>query len=185
MLSSVGHERRRVADWLLLVSFWMLLTVLTSINGQGVAERKREQVRLKEQELLLRTSKSNVAPDGTTLENVCDIQQAILLAYCTCDSLLEEDAINARCTIFNISDQNDSIWHSFRSQAKLEELELNVNEDGHLTFVPSVALRNLPQLTSLQIKHASIDTLASHTFADAKKLVELGLNRNKVWYKSE
>lgn len=172
MSQAVGHERigqRRLA----LVLFALSLMSTIDAQHEGVAERKREQVRIKDQQVL--RSKSTGGPE---LENICDVQTS-LSVYCICDSMSLNDATEARCTVFNVSDQNDSIWESFRTQAGILDLKLTIHEDG-LHFLPTAVLRNLPSLTTLQVQNASIETLAPHTFADVDQLSELKLNRNKV-----
>lgn len=185
MSSVVGHERRHATGHrrlvLVLLVGWMALTAsfvpTTNAQYESVAERKREQVRFNDQQVL--RSKSLAKPGGAELENICDVQTSLSL-FCTCDSLNLQDATDARCSVFNVSDQNDSIWESFQTQTGLLDVQLNVQEHGQLNFLPAVALRNLPNLKSLQVREASIDTLVSQTFVDVTQLVELKLNRNKV-----
>ncbi len=184
MSSAVGHERRCAGHrQLFLVFSWIALSTIVAVSEanpqrEGVAERKREQARLKDQQML--RSKSTEKLGGAELENICDIDQSSLLVYCLCDSLALQDAGEAKCTVFNVSDQNDSIWEAFRTQANLTELQLNVNEDGRLYFLPSAVLRSLPHLLSLQVREATIETLLPHTFIDVPKLEGLALNRNQV-----
>ncbi|EFX71756.1 hypothetical protein DAPPUDRAFT_59842, partial [Daphnia pulex] len=117
---------------------------------------------------------------GTQPENICDVRST-LSVYCFCDSLsLTNDASEAKCSVFNVSDQNDSIWELFKTQVGIKELQLNVQEDGRLNFLPAAVLRHLPGLTSLQVREATIDTLAAQTFVDVTHLQELRLNRNKI-----
>lgn len=114
------------------------------------------------------------------LENICDVQNS-LSAFCVCDSLDEQDALDARCTVFNMTDQNDAIWESFSSQSRLSEVQLVVDgSDGQMHFVPVNAFRHLKALKVLEIRGAGIDALGSHTFAELKQLAELKLTRNKV-----
>lgn len=184
-MTSVGYERRCAGGErrFFLVLFWIVLVTVTSnceagAQQDGVADGK--QARPKDEQMPRSGSEEDTLADEAKLENICDIQSS-LSAYCICDSLSLNDANEAKCSVFNVSDQNDSIWESFKTQAGLQELQLNVQEDGRLNFLPAVVLRNLPDLTSLQVRDATIDTLASQTFVDVTQLHELRLNRNKVY----
>lgn len=138
------------------------------------ADRKQEAARLKE------GVKGSARARKVELENICEIQ-ASLSAFCLCDSLVEQDALDARCTVFNMTDENDVIWESFSSQSRLSELQFIVDgTDGQMHFVPVSAFRHLKALKVLEIREAAIDTLAAHTFAELKQLTELKLTRNKV-----
>lgn len=183
-MTSVGYERRCAGGErrFFLVLFWIVLVTVTSnceagAQQDGVADGK--QARPKDEQMSRSGSEEDTLADEAKLENICDIQSS-LSAYCICDSLSLNDANEAKCSVFNVSDQNDSIWESFKTQAGLQELQLNVQEDGRLNFLPAVVLRNLPDLTSLQVRDATIDTLASQTFVDVTQLHELRLNRNKI-----
>lgn len=52
--------------------------------------------------------------------------------------------------------------------------------DGRLSFIPSLALKYLPELRTLDIVDADIQTLTSDAFADAHKLSSLHLTDDKV-----
>ncbi|KAI9560703.1 hypothetical protein GHT06_011653 [Daphnia sinensis] len=185
-MTPVNYERRCAGDGgrrFFLVLLWIVLVTVTRDCEAGAQrDADRKQGRLKDQQIS-RSGTSQEDEDSalaeSKLENICDIQSS-LSAYCICDSLTLHDANEAKCSVFNVSDQNDSIWESFKTQAGLQELQLNVHEDGRLNFLPAVALRNLPDLTSLQVRDATIDTLASQTFVDVTQLHELRLNRNKI-----
>lgn len=185
-MALIGYKRRCGGDRrFFLVLFCIALVTVTSdcesgTQRDGASDRKREQTRLHKDQQISRSGSDEEILGESKLENICDIQSS-LSAYCICDSLSLYDANEAKCSIFNVSDQNDSIWESFKTQAGLQELQLNVHEDGRLNFLPAVALRNLPDLTSLQVRDATIDTLASQTFVDVTQLLELRLNRNKVY----
>ena len=97
-----------------------------------------------------------------------------------CDSLDLQEAEIAKCKVFNVTDQNDAIWTSFKTQRKITELELNVHEDSQLLFLPTKVLNSLPNITSLQVRDATIESLTPNTFSDTVKLEILKLNRNKV-----
>ena len=126
---------------------------------------------------------SKARPRKIELENICDVQHS-LSAFCVCDSLEPQDALDARCTVFNMTDQNDVIWESFSSQGRLTEVQFLVDgTEGQMHFVPVNAFRHLKALKTLEIRGAAIDALGSHTFAELKQLAHLKLTRNKVTHR--
>ena len=179
MSSTVGHERRcsNRLGFLLLCCWITLSTIISASEAnpqrESVAERKREQARLKDQQMLHSI--------GVELENICDVEQSQLLIFCRCDFQEMHEARDVTCTVFNVNDQNDMIWEAFRTQPNITELKLAVNnEHGRLNFLPTTVLRSLPDLLKLQVYEATIDTLLPHTFVDVPKVEELALNRNQV-----
>lgn len=188
-MTSVEYERRKGGEWrFFLVLFWIALVTITSsmeVDGQwdDVADRKFDQdydsYMFKDQQMLHDEMEDETSGSAKP-ENICDVRST-LSVYCICDSLLLNDASEAKCSVFNVSDQNDSIWELFKTQIGIHELQLNVQEDGRLNFLPAAVLRNLPGLTSLQVRGATIDTLAAQTFVDVTHLQELRLNHNKVY----
>ncbi len=186
-MTSVDCERRYGGERrFFLVLFWIALVTITSSleagaqrDGAAIGDPMKFDVdydsdMFKDQQML----HDGMAEE--TSENICDVRST-LSVYCICDSLsLNNDASEAKCSVFNVSDQNDSIWELFKTQVGIQELQLNVQEDGRLNFLPAAVLRHLPDLTSLQVREATIDTLAAQTFVDVTQLQELRLNRNKV-----
>lgn len=176
-----GGERR-----FFLVLFWIVLVTITSSLEAGAQRDGPTKFNdyddydmFKDQQMLHDAMEEETSSGGQP-ENICDVRST-LSVYCFCDSLsLNNDASEAKCSVFNVSDQNDSIWELFKTQVGIKELQLNVQEDGRLNFLPAAVLRHLPGLTSLQVREATIDTLAAQTFVDVTHLQELRLNRNKV-----
>jgi hypothetical protein len=188
-MTSVDYERRKAGGErrILLVLFWISLVTITSTleagaQWDGVADTNLDQdydSNMFRDQQMLDSGIEDETSGNAKPENICDVQSS-LSVYCICDSLSLNDASEAKCSVFNVSDQNDSIWELFKTQVGIQELQLNVQEDGRLNFLPNVVLRNLPDLTSLQVREATIDTLAAQTFVDVTHLQELRLNRNKV-----
>ena len=60
------------------------------------------------------------------------------------------------------------------------ELKIGTLLDGRLNFVPSLALKYLPELRTLDIVDTDIQTLTADAFVEAEKMISLHLANNKV-----
>ncbi|XP_025417971.1 connectin-like [Sipha flava] len=116
--------------------------------------------------------------------NVCALEQKTTInLFCYCDDSAIHTASSADCWVFNDGEPRDSsIWQEFRSQSNITKLTFNVRGSSAqtLSFVPTEALAQLPELRTLEIVYAGIRTIHSHAFANLSHLQDLALGRNNI-----
>lgn len=122
--------------------------------------------------------------------NVCTLEQKTdINLFCNCYETTPPpphdgvSAVAADCWVFNAGVPRDSpVWREFRSQPNITELTFNVRGSSAqtLSFVPTDALAQLPELRTLEIVYADIGTVDTHAFANLSRLQDLALSRNNI-----
>lgn len=122
------------------------------------------------------------SPDGDL--NVCALEQKRNInLFCYCDEPTINAATSADCWVFNDGEPRDApVWREFRSQPNITKLTFNVRGFGPqtLSFVPTEALVLVPELRTLEIVYADIQTVHTHAFANLSRLQDLALSRNNI-----
>lgn len=113
--------------------------------------------------------------------NICDLQKyrhINIQCYCNNDDL--PNATETKCWIFNDGGEKEDsyIWDEFRTQPKINLLEINVRST--LTFIPTKSLTHLPELSTFKIIYANISRVVAFAFANSSSLQTLELNHNSI-----
>ncbi|XP_050432018.1 connectin-like isoform X2 [Adelges cooleyi] len=134
-----------------------------------------------------KSQKQNIRsyPDEASKDiNICTLEQKNTInLFCYCDEPTFQLATMADCWTFNNGEPREaSIWREFKSQTNLTKLTFNVRGSTAqtLSFVPTEALAQLPELRTLEIVYAHIKTVHSHAFANLSRLQDLALGRNQI-----
>lgn len=150
-------------------------------DGHGYVAHRRPA---KNQKPGVRRSYGGAADGGAGEINVCALEQKTSInLFCYCDESAARSATSADCWVFNDGEPRDApVWREFRSQSNVTKLTFNVrgSTSRTLTFVPTEALAQLPELRTLEIVYADIGTVHSHAFANLSRLQDLALGRNNI-----
>lgn len=177
-----GPLKRILERVVIIVWMTMLFSLLVDGQQQRLKTEKKQPRITDAAKMRLSTT---IQPVTAVIqhENLCEFSDFMSPIICMCDSFDMQDAETAKCKVFNVTDQNDDIWKSFATQKKITELQLNVHEDCTLKFLPSEAFSHIPNVTSLQVLDADLESLAPNSFSLTVQLQILKLNRNKVTMK--
>lgn len=167
-----------------LMALWLVFAVLVYDNHGYVSNRRMKNHRPGVHGYPDDGDKSAGGVGSGSVINVCALEQKTAInLFCYCDDSNPDTATLADCWVFNDGESRDSaVWREFGSQSNVTKLTFNVRgtTSQTLTFVPTEALAQMPELRTLEIVYAEIGTVHSYAFANLSRLQDLALGRNNI-----
>jgi hypothetical protein len=160
--------------------FVVLLFVLISCIVSPTESRYHEKEKDRKHE------KSNqysaVSPPSLAGVNLCAKNRDVKFVCHCVPELAKTQATSAKiadCWIFQ-SDLKKNDWLTFHTQTNMEELKLNVQTSGMLSYVPTEALKLLHKLKTLTIEYGQIYELDAYVLANLTHLQNVSLIKNQI-----